>query len=152
MNSDRATGFVAGCIFTLGLSVILRAPPPPPKARYLGLPNIRAASAVVHGHTVYLSGQVGEISLLESSDTAEQTRQTLQKIEKLLADAGTSKDHILDTQIWVRDMKEDFAAMNEVWYDWVGPESKRKGVRACVESNMARPGIRVEIKVTAYIP
>mmetsp|Transcript_10053 Transcript_10053/g.20540 ORF Transcript_10053/g.20540 Transcript_10053/m.20540 type:complete len:153 (+) Transcript_10053:49-507(+) len=152
MNSDKATGFVAGCIFTLSLTLLLRAPPPPPKRRYLGLPNVRAASAVVHGSTVFLSGQVGIIDKLEASDTKEQTRQTLAKIEKLLEEAGTSKDHIVETMIWVKDITTDFAPMNEVWNEWVGPEGKKKGVRACVEAQMARPGIRVEIKVTAAIP
>jgi enamine deaminase RidA (YjgF/YER057c/UK114 family) len=85
-----------------------------------------------------LSGQVGDIPLLDSSDTATQTRQTLAKIEKLLAEAGSSKDHILDTQIWVKNITTDFAPMNEVWNEWVGPESKKK-VRKGREKNRDAP-------------
>jgi enamine deaminase RidA (YjgF/YER057c/UK114 family) len=49
---------------------------------------------------VYLSGQVGDLApeVLESSDVAAQTRQTLAKIDKALAEASTSKRHILRTE------------------------------------------------------
>jgi enamine deaminase RidA (YjgF/YER057c/UK114 family) len=82
MNSDKQIGFVAGCVFAGALSILLRAPPPPPKVRRLGLPNIRASSAVIHGNTVYLSGQVGNIPTLSKCDVKEQTIQTLKKIGK----------------------------------------------------------------------
>ena len=84
------------------------------------------------------------------SDVTGQTRETLAKIDGLLAAAGTSKAHVLSTQIWVKDITTDFAPMNEVWKEWVVPGSK--GVRACVESRMARESILVEIKVTAALP
>ena len=65
----------------------------------------RAAMAVSHGSIVYLSGQVGWIDKPGGAiaDTVEeQTRQTLKKIDSLLEQAGTSKHHILSTQIWVK--------------------------------------------------
>jgi enamine deaminase RidA (YjgF/YER057c/UK114 family) len=42
--------------------------------------------------------------------------------------------------------------MNEVWGEWVGEFPDHKGVRACVESPMARPSILVEIQVIAALP
>ena len=41
----------------------------------------------------------------------------------------------------------DYAAMNEVWDDWV-PEGTAPA-RACVEAKLANPGYRVEMVVTA---
>eukprot|EP01062_Namystynia_karyoxenos_P075001 TRINITY_DN72127_c0_g1_i1.p2 TRINITY_DN72127_c0_g1~~TRINITY_DN72127_c0_g1_i1.p2 ORF type:complete len:178 (+),score=79.31 TRINITY_DN72127_c0_g1_i1:80-535(+) len=107
----------------------------------------RASGIVECNGTVYLSGQVGIIDKLEQSDCAEQTRQTLAKVDRLLALAGTSKSRILTAQIWLRDIDRDFQAMNGVWNAWVDPQNK--GARACVQSAMARPGILVEVSVIA---
>lgn len=84
---------------------------------------------------------------LAESDITEQTKQTLAKVETLLAKAGTDKSRILESRIWVRDIVRDFAPMNAVWNAWVDPEAK--GTRYCVESPMARPNILVEIQVVA---
>ena len=45
-------------------------------------PGARMSEAVVHGDTIYLSGQVGEAG----DDVATQTRTALAEIEALLAD------------------------------------------------------------------
>ena len=71
------------------------------------------------------------------------------KVDALLAEAGTNKSRILTSQIWVKDIQRDFAAMNLVWNAWVDPENK--GTRACVESNLARPDILFEVVVTAAL-
>ena len=103
----------------------------------------RMSRIVKHNGTVYLCGQTaGEAQW----GIAEQTRQCLKKVENLLSEAGSSKDKILSTTIYIRDMK-DFAAMNEVWDVWVADAPKP--ARACVEARMARPEILVELSVIA---
>lgn len=121
-------------------------------ARY-GMPNPRAAAAVVHNGVVYLSGQVGVVDEdgTLKGDVKQQTRETLAKIDRILAECGTSKKKLLSTQIWVKTMGEHFAPMNEVWNEYVGEFPETKGVRACVESEMARPSILVEIQVIAAL-
>jgi enamine deaminase RidA (YjgF/YER057c/UK114 family) len=104
---------------------------------------------VIHGGTVYLSGQVADIATLESSDITAQTEQVLAKVDALLEQAGTSKAKLLSAQIWVKDMEEHFAPMNKVWCDWVDPDNKP--VRACVASPMARPSILVEVMAVAAL-
>ena len=81
----------------------------------------------------------------------QQTRETLDKIDKLLAEAGTDKTKILSTQIWLKDIKNDFAPMNEIWNNYMRSCGDTKTVRACVESAMARPSILVEIQVVAAL-
>ena len=103
----------------------------------------RMSRIVKHNGTVYLCGQVAADA---SADIAEQTRTTLEKVEKLLEQAGSDKEHILSVTVYVRDMK-DFAAMNEVWDAWV-PEGFAPA-RACVEARMARPELLVEMTVVA---
>ena len=77
------------------------------------------------------------------------TQVTLDKVDALLKEAGTSKSHALSATIWLKDINRDFKGMNEVWNAWVDPENKP--VRATVEAAMARDILLVEIQVTAAL-
>jgi enamine deaminase RidA (YjgF/YER057c/UK114 family) len=103
----------------------------------------RMSEAVVHNGTVYLAGQVAEDP---SQDTAGQTRQILAAIDRLLAECGSDKTKILSAQIFLADIG-DFAAMNSVWDAWV--PAGHTPARATVESRLATPKYRVEVKVVA---
>ncbi len=107
-------------------------------------PGPRMSQAVVHGGTVYLGGQVGT----RGADITGQTRQVLAAIDRLLAEAGSDKSHILQAIVWLADMA-DFDAMNAVWDGWV--DRQNTPVRACGQSLLADPGYRVEIIVTAAL-
>lgn len=102
----------------------------------------RMSSAVIHGGVVYLAGIVGE----NGGDVAQQTKDALAEIERLLALAGSDKTRILRAQIWLADMA-DFPAMNAVWDAWVAPG--HAPARATGESKLAAPEYGVEIIVTA---
>lgn len=104
----------------------------------------RMSQAVIHGNTVYLAGQVGR----PGGTVAEQTKDVLEAIDKLLAESGSHKSKILQAIIWLADMK-DFAEMNAVWDKWVdGPNAP---ARATGEAKLAGPEYLVEIIVTAAI-
>ena len=103
--------------------------------------NQRMSQIVKHNGTVYLAGQVGE-----GATVAEQTKDCLASVDKLLAEAGTSKENILQAIIWLDDMG-DFAEMNEVWDAWV-PEGAAPA-RACGDAKLAAPKFKVEITVIA---
>jgi len=77
-----------------------------------------------------------------------QTRNTLDRIDALLAEAGSSKSKLLTASIWLADM-DDFAEMNTVWDAWVA--AGNTPCRACVESTLASPDFAVEIQVTAAL-
>jgi enamine deaminase RidA (YjgF/YER057c/UK114 family) len=98
---------------------------------------------VIHGDTVYLAGQVANDS---NADITLQTQQVLQKVDALLAEAGSDKSKILTAQIWLTSMGH-FAQMNEVWDAWV-PEGHAPG-RACIEARLASPDLLVEIGIIA---
>ena len=104
-------------------------------------PSGRMSAAVVHGDTVYLSGQVGA-----GATVAEQTRHALARVERLLGLAGSVEASILSAQVWLASM-DDFAAMNAVFDAWVDKENQP--ARACGESRLARRELRVEILVIA---
>jgi len=105
--------------------------------------NQRMSQIVIHGDTVYLAGQVANDS---KADITVQTQQVLQKIDALLAEAGSDKSKILSAQIWLTSMGH-FAQMNEVWDAWV-PEGHAPG-RACIEARLASPDLLVEIGIIA---
>ena len=105
----------------------------------------RYSHIVVHNDTVYLAGQVADDV---QADITGQTKQCLMKVETLLGEAGSSREHILSATIFLRDMA-DFSAMNLVWDEWVSAIGKP--TRACVEARMASPDILVEICIIAAV-
>jgi len=105
----------------------------------------RMSQLNVHNGTVYLAGQVPEDF---SADIQDQARSSLARVDALLAEAGSSKDHILSVTIYLKDMA-DFAAMNEVWDAWIADHPKP--ARACVAAEMALPEILVEYSVIAAV-
>ena len=70
----------------------------------------------------------------------------LDKVEVLLEQAGSDKEHILSATIYIKDMSM-FAEMNAVWDSWV--PAGYAPARACVEASMARDALLVEISVIA---
>jgi enamine deaminase RidA (YjgF/YER057c/UK114 family) len=105
----------------------------------------RMSQIVIHNSTVYLAGQVGE----PGASVADQTRQAIAEVEKLLAEAGTTPEHILQTVIWLADIN-DFEEMNSVWDAWV--PAGHAPTRACGEARLATPDYKVELIVTAALP
>jgi enamine deaminase RidA (YjgF/YER057c/UK114 family) len=101
------------------------------------------SQAVVHGGTVYLSGQVARDG---STDIAGQTRDVLRQIDALLAEAGSDRSRLLSVNIWLRDIA-DFGAMNEVWNEWV--DGIDPPARATVQSPLAGPQWLVEMMAVA---
>ncbi|MFQ3225979.1 MAG: enamine deaminase RidA (YjgF/YER057c/UK114 family) [Lentimonas sp.] len=105
----------------------------------------RMSRIVIHNDTVYLCGQVGADA---TKDISEQTETMLEKVDTLLLQAGSDREHMLSATVYVRDMK-DFAAMNAIWDAWV-PKGHAPA-RACVEARMARAELLVEISVIAAL-
>jgi enamine deaminase RidA (YjgF/YER057c/UK114 family) len=106
--------------------------------------NKRMSQIVVHGDTIYLAGQVGT----PSASVAQQTQDCLAAIDKLLAEVGSNKNHLLQATIWLDDMA-DFKKMNEVWDAWVA--DGHAPTRACGEAKLATPEYKVEIIVVASV-
>ncbi|SLN65207.1 Enamine/imine deaminase [Roseovarius litorisediminis] len=102
----------------------------------------RMSQIVTHNGTVYLAGQVGN----PGDSVADQTKTCLEKVDALLAEAGSDKTRILQTIIWLADMS-DFAEMNAVWDGWVAPG--HAPARATGEAKLATPAHLVEFIVTA---
>ena len=105
----------------------------------------RMSEASIHNGIVYCAGQVPETA---GADIGVQTREVLEAIDTLLAQAGSDKTRILQAQIYLADIS-DFAGMNVEWDRWVVPGQAPS--RATVEARLADPGWRIEIVVSAVV-
>jgi enamine deaminase RidA (YjgF/YER057c/UK114 family) len=97
--------------------------------------------AVIHNGVVYLSGLVSP-----GKSVAEQTKNVLRGIDKLLKRSDSDKSKILSATVLLTDMRK-FDEMNSVWDKWVLPGSAP--ARACVEVKLAMLDFAVEIAVMA---
>jgi len=104
----------------------------------------RMSQIVIHNGVCYLSGQVG----LTTTTVEEQTKETLDKCEALLLEAGTSKENLLTCMVWLKDIS-DAPAFNSVYNAWV---EGAKPTRACVQAPLARESLLVEVQFTAAMP
>jgi len=105
----------------------------------------RMSQATIANGFAFLAGQVATDP---TADVEGQTRQVLGEIDRLLTDAGTSKDRILTANVYLADITT-FAQMNVAWDAWV-PQSA-KPARATVQAKLAAPEYLVEIQVTALL-
>ena len=93
----------------------------------------RLSGIVIHNEVVYLSGQVAWNA--QSQPVQEQTKDILNVIDDMLADAGTDKTKLLSATVLLTDMN-DFDGFNEVWDAWI-PEGKEPA-RACIGAPLAQ--------------
>ena len=107
----------------------------------------RYSEIAISGNLVHLAGQLAEDT---QQDIVGQTQQTLALIDRLLADAGTDKSHIMSVMIFLKDIEHDYAAMNQVWDAWVADIQALP--RTCVEAKLYHPDVLVEMTVVAVKP
>lgn len=100
------------------------------------------------GGFVFCSGQIAldpETMELIGSTAAEQTEQVLKNLDAVFTEAGTSKNNVVKTTIFLSNM-EDFAAVNEVYANFFGGH---KPARATVEVSRLPKDALVEIEAVA---
>ncbi|WP_180028859.1 RidA family protein [Acinetobacter sp. YH16032] len=107
----------------------------------------RFSEVAIFGHFVHLAGQLAEDTSL---DIRGQSQQTFDIIDRLLAEAGTDKSHIMSVTIYLKDIEKDYAAFNEVWDAWVSDIQALP--RTCVEARLYHPDVLVELTVIAAKP
>ncbi len=100
------------------------------------------SAAVVYGDLIFLSGVVADDKLLPLKEQAEQV---FAKIDRTLAERGTSKSRLLSVTIYLADLgKKD--EMNEVWKNWV--DHSNLPARTCVGAVLT-PNTQIEVTVVA---
>jgi len=107
-------------------------------------PGPRMSEAVIHGNKIYTAGIVADSAAGKS--LYEQTKDILQQIDALLAQAGSDKTRILKANIWLKDIAM-FDQMNKAWDAWA--VAGKTPARATVEAKLAGTGWDVEIMIEA---
>lgn len=107
----------------------------------------RFSEIAISGNLVHLAGQLASDTSL---DIRGQTKQTLEIIDRFLADAGTDKSHIMSVTIYLKDIEKDYAAFNEIWDLWVSDIQALP--RTCIEAKLYSPQVLVELTVVAVKP
>jgi enamine deaminase RidA (YjgF/YER057c/UK114 family) len=107
------------------------------------------------GRMVCVSGMIGWDAQGEfhSDDFAEQTRQALQNIVDVLAQANAKPEHIVRMTWYVLDKKEYVAAYKEIGVIYRELIGKHYPCMTAVQvAGLIEDRARVEIEVTAMVP
>ena len=88
----------------------------------------------------------GQIASDRTLDLEGQTRDILEKLDAMLAEAGSDRTRIVSAMIWLSDIRNRHV-FNPIWDAWV-PEGAAPA-RACVEARLAEASDLVEIQIVA---
>jgi len=111
------------------------------------------SQAVKVGDFIYTSGQVALDPVsgqIVGTTAAEQTTRVFENLKAVLAAAGTDLSRVFKTVVFLKDMK-DFAAMNEVYAQYLAPSGGVPPARSTVEVARLPKDALVEIEVIASI-
>lgn len=109
------------------------------------------SQAIVENGFIFVAGQgctnpaTGQ---LERGDTRSETTRVLKNIQAILEAGGSSLDHVVKCNVYLRDIN-DFAAMNEVYASFFTAPCP---ARTTIQAGALPGGIAVEIECIAKKP
>lgn len=116
--------------------------------KHFGTSHVPLSPAVRAGDYVFVSGQVPVVDgMIVEGGIAEQTRQVLENISKVLAMADCTLADVVKTTVWLKHA-EDFAGFNAAYAPYF---PKDPPARSTAESRLMID-ILVEIEAIAYKP
>lgn len=92
--------------------------------------------------------ELDENGNIVSYDIETQCNSVFQNIKYILEDAGSSWDNIVDVQVFLTNMKDDFKTYNRVYAEWF---KDNQPCRTTIEINCLPTPIAIELKVIATI-
>ena len=85
---------------------------------------------------------------IESYDIETQCHSVFENIRFILEDAGSSWDNILDVQVFLTNMKDDFKIYNKIYAEYF---KENQPCRTTIEIKSLPTPIAIELKVIATI-
>jgi 2-aminomuconate deaminase len=132
-NSDRAPGAVGLYPHARRIGNIL----------YLsGVGPRKAGQTDIPGVTLDLQGEI------ISYNIEEQCHSVFTNIKYILEDAGSSWDNIVDVQVFLTNMKDDFTIYNKIYAEYF---KDNQPCRTTIEIKSLPTPIAIELKVIATI-
>lgn len=92
--------------------------------------------------------ELDEQGNIVSYDIETQCKSVFQNIKYILEEAGSSWANIVDVQVFLTNMKDDFPTYNNVYAEWF---KDNQPCRTTIEINCLPTPIAIELKVIATI-
>jgi len=102
----------------------------------------KAGQTDIPGVTLNENGEI------ESYDIKQQCHSVFQNIKYILEDSGSSWDNIVDVQVFLTNMKDDFNTYNKIYADYF---KDNQPCRTTIEIKSLPTPIAIELKVIATI-
>ena len=102
----------------------------------------KAGQTEIPGVTLNQNGEI------ESYDIAAQCHSVFENIRFILEDAGSSWQKILDVQVFLTNMKDDFKTYNKIYADYF---KENQPCRTTIEIKSLPTPIAIELKIIATI-
>jgi 2-iminobutanoate/2-iminopropanoate deaminase len=106
------------------------------------------SQGIIEGDFIFVAGQGcinPQTGALELGDVRSETKRTFENLGAILQAAGSSLDHVVKCNVYLRDMN-DFGAMNEVYQTFFSPPFP---ARTTIQAGALPGGIAVEIECIA---
>lgn len=97
---------------------------------------------------LFTSGQIGIVPStgnLAGDDITSQTKQVMENLKNILAEAGLSFSNVVKTTVFIQNMN-DFATVNAIYAESFGSDAP---ARSCVAVSSLPKGALIEIEVIA---
>src|SRR3989338_2826638 len=105
------------------------------------------SKAIKHNGLVFTAGQIAlnpKTNQMIEENIADQTKQVLENLKAVLEAAGSSLDHAIKVNVFLKDMN-DFQTMNEIYAQYF----KNKPARATIQAAKLPKNALIEMDVTA---
>ena len=102
----------------------------------------KAGQKDIPGVKIDLNGEI------ESYDIEKQCHSVFQNIRFILEDSGSSWENIIDVQVFLTNMKDDFKTYNKIYAEYF---KKNQPCRTTIEIKSLPTPIAIELKVIATI-
>jgi len=108
------------------------------------------SQAVIHNGIVYISGQLPvnpAHGVSAPGSIEEQTRQVLENLNAILAEAGSSRENVLRTTVYISDVAL-WAAVNAIYSEFFGDH---RPARTVVPTGDLHYGFSIELDAIAVV-
>jgi 2-iminobutanoate/2-iminopropanoate deaminase len=122
---------------------------PPKKEVIAGSPYPTFSRAVRCGHTIYVSGVLGQVPggrELASPGFAGQARQAMENLKASVEAAGSSMDRVVKCSAFLTE-PSDFATFNEIYVQYFPSEPPARST--VIVKALVAPGAKIEIDCVA---
>ena len=108
------------------------------------------SQAIMYNNMIYISGQGAvdpETNRVKIGTIENETRMALTNIQRIMEEAGSSLNNILQVSVYLADIRE-YGRFNEVYREFF---TDPMPARTCVQVSKLPFGLRVEIDAVGFI-